>query len=146
MDQVVIDWQEYLRIMGKCVQKLKSFEPFDIIYAPMRGGLIPAVIASHAFDVRMYPIDITEDGKVSVVANDPVIDTVNLINKKVLLIDDIADSGKTLKKCVEYLKSKGYFDIVICTLIVKQKSAIVPDVTEKSVKNEWVIFPYEQEK
>lgn len=63
-------------------------------------------------------------------------------DKKVLLFDDIADTGETLKFGVEYLNKVGAIEVHTSALYLKPQSIITPDFYEKRV-NEWVIFPFE---
>jgi hypoxanthine phosphoribosyltransferase len=64
-------------------------------------------------------------------------------NKNVLLIDDITDTGDTLRVSIEYLKSFDPKEIKTAVIIHKARSAIIPDYfVRKVVKWKWIIFPW----
>ena len=63
--------------------------------------------------------------------------------KKVLILDDVADTGKTLKLVKEHLFSKGAEKVKIATIYYKPWSIVMPDYYEKKTKR-WVVFPWER--
>ena len=78
-----------------------------------RGGLIPAVMISHKLSIPY----------------------VTKINKDTLVIDDICDTGETLKNIVA-----GY----TATLHYKKTAAFTPDFYAKEVGTEWIVYPWER--
>ena len=78
-----------------------------------RGGLIPAVMISHKLNIP-YVTKITKD---------------------TLVVDDICDSGETLKNMVA-----GY----TATLHFKKTAGFVPDFYSKEVGDEWIVYPWER--
>jgi uncharacterized protein len=64
-------------------------------------------------------------------------------NKKILIVDDIFDTGKTIQSLLYFLGHKK--DVKIATLYYKEKcntTHIVPDFyIEKT--NKWIVFPHE---
>ena len=92
----------------------------EFIHGLSRGGLIPAVMLSHVSGIK-YTNDI------------------NLFSKEnTLIIDDIADSGETLKKW------QGY---TTATLVYKPHTSIIkPDIfASEHAGDEWIVFPWELE-
>ena len=92
-------------------------ENFKNIYGIPRGGLIVAVMLSHILDI-------------------PVITDEQNITEETLIVDDIADTGKTLSK---------YKDLKIATIYYHKNSIIQPDFW-RYIKSNWVVFPWETEK
>lgn len=131
-----ISWDEYLNLVQSCINKLEV-KP-DYIFAPIRGGLIPAVIFSHSLNIKIYAMEPDELEK-----------TIHPRIKKdkiVLFIDDIFDSGATAKKCVKYLEEHGYINIITCAITLKATCNFFVSIHGRLVeKNEYVIFPYENE-
>jgi len=78
-----------------------------------RGGLIPAVMISHKLNIPY----------------------VTKINKHTLVIDDICDTGETLKNMVA-----GY----TATLHYKPTAIFTPDFYSKEVGTEWIVYPWER--
>ena len=73
-----------------------SFKP-DLIIGLTRGGLIPATILSHKFDVPMDTLRISlRDHK----SSEESYKDYSLPDKNILIVDDINDSGAT----ITYLK------------------------------------------
>jgi hypoxanthine phosphoribosyltransferase len=78
-----------------------------------RGGLIPAVMISHKLNIPY----------------------VTRINGHTLIVDDICDTGKTLKKSV------GQYT---ATLHYKKTAIFTPDFYAKEVGTEWLVYPWER--
>jgi len=63
-------------------------------------------------------------------------------DKRILLVDDIADSGRTLKRAIGYLKRFRPKTIATVTMFYKPRSAFKPDYFAEQT-DKWVIFPHE---
>ncbi len=62
--------------------------------------------------------------------------------ERVLLFDDVADTGASLKFVKKYLKDMGVKEVITATLFYKPHSAIEPDFYGHKTKA-WIIFPYD---
>ena len=78
-----------------------------------RGGLIPAVMISHKLNI-------------------PYVDR---INKDTLVVDDICDTGETLKRSIA---------MYTATLHYKPTAGFTPDFYAKEVGTEWIVYPWER--
>lgn len=67
---------------------------------------------------------------------------VSIYKETVLLFDDVADSGFSLKFAKEYLENNGAKKIITATLFYKPTSSIEPDFWVFKTSS-WIIFPYE---
>ncbi len=68
------------------------------------------------------------------------------VSNYVLLVDDIADTGKTLEAVLNKLRDQTDKPIVVCTIAYKPHSIIKPDYYAYIVDKEtWVVFEYEEE-
>jgi hypoxanthine phosphoribosyltransferase len=67
---------------------------------------------------------------------------ISVKGKKILLFDDVADSGESLIFAQEYLMEQGAESVKTATLFFKERSAITPDYYASTV-NAWIIFPFE---
>ena len=66
----------------------------------------------------------------------------NIENRDVLIVEDIVDSGHTLKYLLRIIRSHGPASIRTCTLLHKTESAEVdvePDYVGFSIGDEWVV-------
>lgn len=65
-----------------------------------------------------------------------------LKGRNVLVVDDVADSGKSLVAITDYLKRRKPNRLKVVTLYTKPKTSRVPDYFAKST-GAWIIFPWE---
>ena len=68
--------------------------------------------------------------------------TIEVNGKKILLFDDVADTGESLIFASDYLLEQGAALVKTATLFFKERSAITPDYYA-SRTNAWIIFPFE---
>jgi len=147
MKKVYLDWTKVDEAIWTLMDEIwTEFKP-DIIIGVARGGLIPAVRLSHITnDTLMRVVDVKFYTDIEKRTEKPVI-TVPLTDKikdlNVLVVDDVADTGKTLvevKKHVLDLKAK---EIKIAVIAKKPQSIIDPDYYVFET-NKWIIFPWEK--
>ena len=128
------------------IQKVKDSH-FEAIVAVARGGLTLSHAMAEGLDIRQVQSIRTELYDKSVKRDKlNVYDTCDLVGlKRVLVVDDIADSGDTLKAVMEYLKKK-YEDIefVSCTLFYKKTSVYEPHFWINEADG-WIDFFWERD-
>jgi hypoxanthine phosphoribosyltransferase len=131
--------------LANAVQK-SGFNP-DIIVGISRGGLIPARILSDLLEIPKLTNIAVEfyvgvaKTKLKPVITQPV--SVSVENKKVLLVDDLADTGKSLSLVNSHLTTKGASEIKIATIYYKPWSCIIPHYYQKETQS-WIVFPWER--
>src|SRR6266581_1495971 len=69
--------------------------------------------------------------------------TSEVSGKRVLVVDDVADSGHSLRVAFKHLARKGAREIRVCTLYLKPKSVFKPNHYARTT-SKWVIFPWER--
>lgn len=68
---------------------------------------------------------------------------VDISGKKVLIIDDITDTGETLRLAVDYVQSLNPSEIRTAVLQHKTCSAFIPDFyAQKIIRWRWIIYPW----
>ena len=92
---------------------------FSGIWGPPRGGLVPGVILSHKTGLKLF--------------NEPRV-------RPLLVVDDIADTGKTLNFYDETF-GKGY----IVTIHEHEQSIVKPDYSVINKRDKWIVYPWETE-
>ena len=118
----------------------------DIIVGVSRGGWIPARIMSDLLETPKLANITTEfymgtsQIRCKPIITQPV--SVSVKDKKILLVDDVADTGESLKLVNSHLKEDGASEIKIATIYRKPWSAIVPDYYVKETCL-WIVFPWE---
>ena len=118
----------------------------EIILSINRGGCIPGIYLSHKIEIPHKVIDIQlRDSSVS--PNFSVLNDCLTKYQKLLIVDDINDSGNTLKLIKDHsVENKS--EIRFATLINNIKSKIKIDyqgqLIDKSKNPVWYIFPWEK--
>ncbi len=92
---------------------------FKGVYGIPRGGLILAVMLSHKLDL-------------------PLIMSKEELDENSIIIDDIADTGKTLLDFVEY-------ESYVVTIHEHEQSLIKPDYSVLDKGDKWIVYPWETE-
>jgi hypoxanthine phosphoribosyltransferase len=68
--------------------------------------------------------------------------SISVKEKKLLIVDDVADTGQSLVLVKKYLKDEGASEIKIASIYYKPWSIVIPDYYQKET-NLWIIFPWE---
>ena len=140
-----ISWKIYHTTAQKLAATiLDNNESCDEIVAISRGGLTLGHLLS---DLLRIPIStITIQSYTAIQTAGVVTLTAKLQNsikkKRILLVDDVSDSGKTLKRAVTYLKHAGAAHVTTVTMFYKPHSILRPDYFAKQ-STRWILFPYE---
>ena len=123
-----------------------EFKP-DIIVGIARGGWIPARLLSDFFTNSFTAnIKIEFYGAIGEKKKEPKITQeigVDVKGKKVLLVDDVADTGESLKVAIEYVRSKRAAEIKTATIFYKPHSIVKPDYFVR-VTDAWVVYAWER--
>lgn len=127
----------------------------DLIIAIARGGLILAGAIGYAIGIKaMGAINVefyTDVGRTldEPTVLPPLMDASELPGKKVLVVDDVADSGKTLKMVMELLRHEGLqlggasvpVEARSACIYLKPRSVHRPDYVWRET-DKWINFPW----
>ncbi len=141
-------WDEvYEMLLGLASRIRKSEYGPEVIVGVSRGGWPPARIMSDLLENQnlanmkvVFYKDIGVRNRTPVITQ-PV--TSEVSGKRVLVVDDVSDSGLSLRVVHRHLKRKGARDIKVCTIYLKPRSVFKPDFYSRKTKK-WVIFPWER--
>ncbi|MGC8939317.1 MAG: phosphoribosyltransferase [Candidatus Bathyarchaeia archaeon] len=140
-------WSQIYNMLLNLAEKIRrdKFKP-DIIVGVSRGGWPPARVLSDLLDnpnlanVRAeFYLGVAET-KGEPVLSQPV--SVDVAGKTVLIVDEIADTGKSLKVVREHIMANGAREVRVATVYYKPWSLVKPDYYEKETRC-WVVFPWE---
>ena len=139
-------WNQIYSMLVRQAGRLNecAFKP-DLIVGICRGGWIPARVLS---DLLGNPnlANVRVESYIGIgKTKEPTLTqgvSAEVKGKKVLAVDEVADSGKSLKLVISHLRDRGAFEIKIATLYFKPQSVVKPDFYEKETKN-WIIFPWD---
>ncbi|KXA98680.1 xanthine phosphoribosyltransferase [candidate division MSBL1 archaeon SCGC-AAA259J03] len=146
MDPECLTWHDIEKAIEALAVVIREEYNPDVIVGIARGGLVPSVRLSHLLnDLLMRVVHVKYYENVTETKEKPEIfwSDVEKLKGKVLIVDDVADTGSTLEVVLDHLKSRVEEDLRICTIAYKPSSKIEPDYyiyeTEK-----WIIFPWEE--
>jgi len=140
-------WNQIYNMLLNLVEKIRKdgFKP-DIIVGVSRGGWAPARVLSDLMDnanlanVRAeFYLGVAET-KGEPTLTQPVSMAVD--GKKVLIVDEVADTGKSLKLIKEHIIEQGAAETKIATVYYKPWSIVTPDYYGKETRR-WIVFPWE---
>lgn len=140
-------WNQIYEMLLNLAEKIRknNFKP-DIIVGVSRGGWPPARVMSDLLDnpnlanVRAeFYLGVAET-KGEPTLTQPV--SMKIAGKKVLVVDEVADTGKSLKLVKEHIIEKGATEVKIATVYYKPWSIVKPDYYERET-SKWIVFPWE---
>src|SRR5260370_1482363 len=66
-----------------------------------------------------------------------------VVGKRVLVVDDVSDTGHSLRVVANHLRRKPVKEIRVCTIYMKPQSIFRPDYYARTTRK-WIIFPWER--
>lgn len=144
----LISWDESYELGRRLAYEIKrsGFRP-DLIVAIGRGGYVPARVVSDFLlfsllaSIKIEHWDTAACERPLASVRFPL--AVDVQSQKVLIIDDVTDTGKTLRTAVDYMKGLGAAEIRTGVLQHKTVSPFVPDYyAEKVAEWRWIIYPW----
>lgn len=148
-----ITWDEYHRaIEGLARLVYDSGWKFDQVLCLARGGLRPGDVFSRIFDVPLAILSAssyreeagTVRGQLDIARH--ITTTESELTGKVLLVDDLVDSGVTLEQVRQHLKDSfpGVTEVRSAVIWCKASSSVRPDFyLEYLPGNPWIHQPFE---
>lgn len=134
--------------IGELFKSYPELLKYDTIIGLVRGGLVPATMISHQIDTkRLYTLQLSSydsgNRKMSMMEMQPL-DVVHIVDKQIIVVDDICDSGDTLtyfKDNYAHYTSKVFY----YTIVRRDTSKFKTDYSSMVLKSDdWVKFPWEQ--
>jgi hypothetical protein len=118
------NWQWIDTQIDNIGEKLEGLDTPKFVTGIPRGGLIPAILISHKFNIPHIGL---EAAKI----------LPGNIKKQILVIDDIADSGNTLAQIHRH-------NFITATLATRHSTTYLPTITGTNIHNDnWLVFPWE---
>ncbi len=141
-----LSWDDVQRLTETVAGKITAsgYKP-DIVVAVSRGGFDPARILCDQLAIRRLASVQVEAYDGMVKRPEPVVIlpvNADLRGKRVLMADDVSDSGASLLVAREHLVERGASEVRIATLHIKPWSRFVPDYYAENV-DAWVVYPWE---
>ena len=124
MKYLKLSWELIDELTDKIATEVsRNYKEIKFIYGIPRGGLIPAVILSHKLGIKL----------------------INEVFSHTLVVDDIVDTGETMKiRLTEANIWGGTRNIVTTSLVTRTSAKFKPNITGMSLREDgWVCYPWE---
>lgn len=154
MSDLYVSWEEYHHLIETLAVKIyQSQWQFNQIVCIAKGGLRIGDILSRLYDVPLAIISATSYGgqenrlRGSLKVGESLAMTTQLLGNRVLLVDDLVDSGITLQTIGQWLKQDYYYIEEMRTAVLWYKSSSVfqPDYYVDFLENNpWIHQPFER--
>ena len=150
MEKIFYTYNNIHNIIHNSIDSLKEYNP-DVIVAIGGGGLIPARIIRSYIEKPIFVVTVSSYDD-EIMKNDlKVIQWIdnNFKDQKVLLVDEIDDTGRTLSFCLSKLKQVNNANN-ICVFVVHNKdkikfnnNKIINYVAGETIEDKWVVYPWD---
>ena len=144
----LISWGRFYGLCRRLVAGIDAagFRP-DLIVAIARGGYMPGRVLADFFGLMaLSSFRIEHYRGTQKQALTRVIDplTVDLTGRRVLLVDDVSDSGDTFEVAISHVRERGTpAELRTATIHHKVVSRYVPDFYAAKVTSwRWIIYPW----
>jgi len=141
-------WNELHENIREMANKIKGddFRP-DMVIALSRGGFVPArvicdlMIIKDLVSVKVdhWGVTAAKNGKAHL--RYPI--DVDLTGKRVLIVDDITDSGESMELAKDFVKKLNPKEVKTASIFHFRHSKFIPDYYSKELINwVWVMWPW----
>ena len=140
-------WHSIYNMLFELAEKVRanSFKP-DILVGISRGGWLPTRVLSDLLENpciasvgAAFYVGVYETNREPILTQ-PL--SISAFDKKILLVDDVVDTGKSAMLIRSHLKRGGAKEIRLLTLYYKPWSIVVPDFYSIET-SDWIVFPWE---
>jgi len=150
MKKKILTWSD----IAKCKKQLRKYKGhIDCIVCILRGGAVPATIASNILDVPVYYLEfrsyIGTKQSSTIEYKDYSVGS-SIKDKRLLIVDDIFDTGKTIECAKKVLQRKKPKSIDVFVLVTKDKEVLLNKATVVPYSymltcpvGTWAIYPWE---
>jgi xanthine phosphoribosyltransferase len=141
-----VSWDQFHRDARALAWRLASAGPFDAIVAITRGGLVPAAIVARELEVRVIETvciasyhDYKNQGGLEVLKT--IAPEVSRLNEgaKILIVDDLVDTGATAKVVREMLPRAHFATVYAKPLGRPLVDTFITEVSQDT----WIYFPWD---
>jgi len=156
-EKLIVSWDEYNQTVEKLAVQIDAsgYKP-TILIGIMRGAAPMIDVLSRIFKLKCAYLAVEsysgkgiEDEQGDIVFSREMSSIAPNMGGRILLCDDLSDTGITFNKSIDWLKKYGPIknkieDIKTATLWKKKKSTFEPDYCAvKLPDNPWIVQPFE---
>ena len=156
-EKLIVSWEQYHQTVEKLAIQIEEskYKP-DILVGIMRGAAPMIYVLSRIFKLKCAYLAVEsysgkgiEDEQGDIVFSREMSSIAPNMGGRILLCDDLSDTGITFNKSIDWLKKyepikNKIEDIKTATLWKKKKSTFEPDYCAvKLPDNPWIVQPFE---
>ena len=142
-----VSWDQFHRDSRALAWRLAEAGPFEAMVCITRGGLVAAAVVARELNVRMIETvcissyhNYTSQGDLKVIKSvSPEILALKAKGKKVLIVDDLVDTGKTARMVREILPGAHFATVYAKPLGRPLVDTFVTEVSQDT----WIYFPWD---
>lgn len=140
-----ITWEQFDSLSNRLVEALARYN-IDMVLGIARAGLFPATAVACKMRTELYPLRVTRREGDRVVRDRPIWKvglTDEVAGKTIAIVDEMADSGETLRMVADEATRKGASKVVSASLVAHTWVEPFPDVVALT-SDALVIFPWDK--
>lgn len=146
-DKEILSWELFGQAQEELVQQIadSDFSP-EVLVAVARGGMLPGGALTYSLGVKLTDaINVEFYTDVNETLADPILlapllDTDSIRGRRILVVDDVADSGRTLALVLKLLRGFGA-EVRSAVLYTKPRTVVQPDFSWRTT-DKWIVFPW----
>jgi hypoxanthine phosphoribosyltransferase len=138
-----VTWELFHGLCKGLALAVAAYQP-ELILAVGRGGYYPGTLISHMLRADIYPVRLSRRVGDVVTHRRPkwVVKPPKAVKgKRVLVVDEICDTGETLEKVAKSAKKRGAAEVRTAVLYSHTHRAAVPDyiglISDELILNPW---------
>ena len=143
----IVSWEDLDRLVGDLADRLVG-QPFDVMLAITRGGMVPAGMLAYRLRLRdilvaavEYYDDTGQHGPTPTFFQFPA-DPL-LRGKRVLIVDEVWDSGTTIHAVTERVRQAGGIPTTVVLHYKPERSNVPGEPDLYAVTTDrWVVYPF----
>ena len=146
-DKEILSWELFGQAQEELAQQIadSDFSP-EVLVAVARGGMLPGGALTYSLGVKLTDaINVEFYTDVNETLSDPILlapllDTDSIRGRRILVVDDVADSGRTLALVLKLLRGFGA-EVRSAVLYTKPRTVVQPDFSWRTT-DKWIVFPW----
>jgi len=141
-----ISWEHFASLAATLAERL-AMEEIEVVVGIARAGLFPATAVACALRKELFPVRITRRLNDQITFQRPVwkVDVSKEVRGKVVaVIDEIADTGETLRLVAQRVWEQGAARVITACLVSHSWAEPAPDHVAL-VTDALVIFPWDKQ-
>jgi len=144
---LVLSWTKFLDMSIELAKKIVERDDIpDVVIAVLRGGYFVAKLVADYLGIEtIATIEVKFYRGIGERAERPIVVkplTIDIRGRDVLIVDDVADSGRTLQVVSDIARLHGARTVHTAALFYKPWSIIIPDYYVEET-DKWIVFPWE---